>query len=135
MNLLKKGGSLVTADIANSYNRDVFALAGRNTDKFSIGCNNLIKNNKAHLLSNATDIIEMLNWDVSKNTVPKQTTLFIDLDTNEQKIYDYLKTNGKQLLDVIAIECDIPIFQLSSILIQMELKNAIKPLPGKMFEI
>ncbi|CAL2080493.1 DNA-processing protein DprA [Tenacibaculum sp. 190524A02b] len=131
----KKGGSLVTADIANSYNRDVFALAGRNTDKFSIGCNNLIKNNKAHLLSNATDIIEMLNWDVSKNTVQKQTALFVDLDTNEQKIYDYLKTNGKQLLDVIAIECDIPIFQLSSILIQMELKNAIKPLPGKMFEI
>ncbi len=131
----KKGGSLVTADIANSYNRDVFALPGRANDIYSIGCNNLIKNNQAHLLSSAYDIVKMLNWDLSKTSTPKQKELFISLTKIEQKIYDYLQENGKQLLDVIALNCDIPVYKLSAILIQMELKGVIKPLPGKLFEI
>ena len=131
----EKGGSLVTADIANSYNKDVFALPGKANDTYSKGCNNLIKNNKAHLLSTADDIINMLNWDLKKNNTPKQTQLFIPLDETEQKIYTYLQQNGKQLLDIIALDCKIPVFQLSSILMQMELKGIIKPHPGKMFEI
>jgi len=130
-----KGGSLVTADIANSYNRDVFALPGRTTDIFSKGCNNLIKNHKAHLLNSPSDIVQLLNWDIKeKIKKPIQQQLFIELKEDEQKIYDYLQKNGKQLLDIIALECNIPLFQLSSILLQMELKGVIKPLPGKMFE-
>ena len=132
----EKGGSLVTADIANSYNRDVFALAGRTTDVYSKGCNNLIKNNQAHLLTSANDIVKMLNWDIeTKTKIPKQESLFLDLNETEQKIYDYLQLNGKQVLDVIALECAIPTYQLSSILLQMELKGGITPLPGKMFEV
>lgn len=132
----EKGGSLVTADIANSYDRDVFAVPGRSTDLFSKGCNNLIKNNKAHLLTSATDIVKLLNWDIHqkpKKEIQKQ--LFVELNTQEQKIYDYLSMNGKQLLDVVALECHIPLYQLSSVLLQMELKGVIKPLPGKMFEV
>lgn len=132
----EKGGSLVTADIANSYDRDVFAVPGRSTDLFSKGCNNLIKNNKAHLLTSASDIVKLLNWDIHqkpKKEIQKQ--LFVELNTQEQKIYDYLNMNGKQLLDVVALECHIPLYQLSSILLQMELKGVIKPLPGKMFEV
>lgn len=131
-----KGGSLVTADIANSYNRDVFALPGRATDIYSKGCNNLIKNNQASLLTSSQDIIKMLNWDLSEK--PKkgiQQQLFFELNENEQKVYDLLHHKGQQLLDVISLECNIPIFQLSSILLQMELKGITKPLPGKMFEI
>ncbi|RBW59479.1 DNA-protecting protein DprA [Tenacibaculum sp. E3R01] len=131
----KKGGSLVTADIANSYNRDVFALAGRATDVFSTGCNDLIKSNKAHLLTSANDIAKMLNWDLQPSSAPKQIELFVNLNEKEQKVYDYLTIRGKQLLDIIALDCDIPVYQLSSILIQMELKNVITPLPGKMFEV
>lgn len=133
----EKGGSLVTADIANSYNKDVFALAGRVEDTFSKGCNNLIKNNQAHLLTSANDIVKMLNWDLqkTKTSTPKQTELFVNLTQEEQKIYDYLQQNGKQLLDIIALDCAIPIYQLSSILLQMELKGIIKPLPGKLFEV
>nr|WP_299031844.1 DNA-processing protein DprA [uncultured Tenacibaculum sp.] len=131
----EKGGSLVTADIANSYNRDVFALPGRATDIYSKGCNNLIKNNQAHLLTSAEDIVKMLNWDIRQAAVPKQEKLFVELDSSEQKIYDYLQQNGKQLLDDIAINCELPIYQLSSILIQLELKGVVKPLPGKMFEV
>ncbi|MFY7671898.1 DNA-processing protein DprA [Tenacibaculum sp. MEBiC06402] len=131
----EKGGSLVTADIANSYNRDVFALPGRFDDALSVGCNNLIKNNQAHLLTAAEDIITMLNWDVPKKASFVQPKLFIDLSSEEQKVYDYLKSKGKQLIDAIALDCEIPIYKLSALLIQMELKGIIKPLPGKMFEI
>ncbi|CAM1358032.1 DNA protecting protein DprA [Tenacibaculum soleae] len=132
----EKGGSLVTADIANSYNRDVFALPGKTTDMYSKGCNKLIKNNQAHLLTSATDIVKMLNWDLKQpKNQPLQQQLFVDLNNVEQKIYDYLQQNGKQLLDVIALDCEIPTYKLASILLQMELKGVVKPLPGKLFTI
>ena len=131
----EKGGSLVTADIANSYNRDVFAVPGRTSDIYSKGCNNLIKNNKAHLLTNANDIVKMLNWDIAKKPKPIQKQLFLHLSENEQKIHDLLHEKGAQLLDAISLECSIPVFQLSSILLQMEMKGLLKPLPGKMFEL
>lgn len=131
----EKGGSLVTADIANSYNRDVFAVAGRNTDRFSKGCNQLIKNNQAALLTSAEDIAKMLNWDLEpKISAPKQHKLFIELNDTEQKIYDYLFKTGKRTLDGIALECRIPVYKLAPVLLQMELKGVVNPLPGKLFE-
>ncbi|MBO9582952.1 MAG: DNA-processing protein DprA [Flavobacterium sp.] len=129
-----KGGSLITANIANEYNRDVFAVPGRVTDKYSQGCNNLIKTQKANVLTSAADLIYMLNWDIKEKSKSIQKQLFIELQPEEQKIYDFLQKNGKELLDLIAIECEIPIFKLSGILIGMELKGVIRPLPGKLFE-
>ncbi|MDV7186483.1 DNA-processing protein DprA [Lutibacter sp. TH_r2] len=131
----EKGGSLVTADIANSYNRDVFAVPGRTTDNFSKGCNDLIKRNKAAILNSAQDLIEMLNWQL-KDEEPKliQKQLFVDLDETEQLIYDFLFENGKELLDIIAINCEMPIQKTTSILFSMEMKGVVKPLPGKLFE-
>lgn len=131
----EKGGSLVTADIANSYDKDVFAVPGRTTDLYSKGCNNLIKNNRAFLLNSADEIVKMLNWDLNEKPKIIQKQLFLELNENEQKIFDLLHDKGKQLLDVISLECNIPIYQLSSILLQMELKGVSKPLPGKMFEL
>ncbi|QNM85207.1 DNA-protecting protein DprA [Polaribacter pectinis] len=131
----EKGGSLVTADIANSYDKDVFAVPGRTTDIYSKGCNNLIKNNRAQLLTSAKDIVKMLNWDIQEKPKVIQKQLFVELNENEQKIYDLLHQKGQQLLDVIALECNIPIYQLSSILLQMEMKGVLKPLPGKLFEL
>ncbi|MFS4466309.1 DNA-processing protein DprA [Maribacter sp. 2210JD10-5] len=133
----EKGGSLVTADIAHSYNRDVFAVPGRSSDKYSIGCNNLIKQQKAHMLTSAADLIYMLDWEVEekeKKTLSVQKQLFVDLDQTEQTIYTYLQENGKQLLDSIALACNIPIFKASSTLLSMEMKGVIRPLPGKLFE-
>lgn len=129
-----KGGSLITANMANEYNRDVFAVPGRITDKYSQGCNNLIKTQKANVLTNAADLVYMLNWDIKEKSKNIQKQLFIELDNEEQKIYDFLQKNGKELLDIIAIQCEIPIFKLSGILIGMELKGVIRPLPGKLFE-
>lgn len=132
----EKGGSLVTADIANSYNREVFAVPGRTTDSQSVGCNNLIKFQKAQLLSNPLDVPYLLNWQLGNDKKPVvQKQLFVELDTEEKRVYNYLKENGKELLDVIALECKIPTYKLASILLNMELKGLIRPLPGKLFEI
>ncbi|MBL4905228.1 MAG: DNA-protecting protein DprA [Flavobacteriaceae bacterium] len=131
----EKGGALVTADIANSYNRDVFAVAGRTTDVYSKGCNHLIKSNQASLLTTANDIARMLNWDLPSISKPKQVTLFIELEEDEQKVVDYLFKSGKQTLDDIALACVIPVYKLAPMLVQLELKGVLKPLPGKMFEL
>jgi DNA processing protein len=131
----EKGGSLVTANLANEYNRDVFAVPGRVSDKYSQGCNNLIKTQRANLMTSAADLVYMLNWELqreSQKAVQKQ--LFISLTNEEQKIYDYLQKTGKEMMDIIALECDFPIYRMSSILINMELKGVIRPLPGKIFE-
>ena len=132
----EKGGSLITANLANDYNRDVFAVPGRTSDKLSQGCNNLIKTSRANLLTSAADIMYILNWKTEETAASKaiQKQLFVTLEPNEQKIYDYLQKNGKQLLDVIAIENEFPVFKISSYLLNMELKGVIRPLPGKLFE-
>ena len=132
----EKGGSLVTANLANDYNRDVFAVPGRISDKYSQGCNNLIKTQRANLLSSAADLVYILNWELqreSQKVVQKQ--LFITLTEEEQIIYDYLQKTGKELMDIIALECDFPIYKISSILLNMEIKGVIRPLPGKLFEL
>lgn len=132
----EKGGSLVTADIAHSYNRDVFAVPGRTTDLQSVGCNNLIKQQKAHMLTTPLDVPYILGWKLEEEKKPViQKQLFVELDATEKTIYNYLKENDKQLLDVIAIECQIPIFKVASVLLTMELKGVVRPLPGKLFEV
>lgn len=131
----EKGGSLVTADIANSYDRDVFAVPGRTGDKYSTGCNNLIKQQRAHMITSAADLVYLLGWDVEeKETKTIQKQLFVELDDTERSIYNYLQKEGKQMLDSIALECRLPIFKVSSTLLNMEMKGVIRPLPGKLFE-
>ena len=131
----EKGGSLVTADIANSYDREVFAVPGRASDKYSVGCNNLIKKQRAHVLTSAADLVYLLGWQIEekpKKEIQKQ--LFVELDDTEKVIYGYLQSNGKQLLDTVALECKLPVFRASSTLLNMEMKGVVRPLPGKLFE-
>jgi DNA protecting protein DprA len=129
-----RGGSLITANLANDYNRDVFAVPGRVSDKYSQGCNNLIKTQKANVLTSAADLIYILNWDIENKAKPVQKQLFVELEADEQKLYDFLLKNGKELLDTIALKCDFPIYKISGMLLNMELKGVIRPLPGKLFE-
>jgi DNA processing protein len=129
-----RGGSLITANIANDYNRDVFAVPGRVTDKYSQGCNNLIKTQKANVLTSAADLVYILNWDIQTKTKPVQKQLFVTLDDDEQKVYDYLLKTGKEVMDIIALRCDFPIYRISGMLLNMELKGVIRPLPGKLFK-
>ncbi len=131
----EKGGSLVTADLAHGYNRDVFAVPGRAEDLYSRGCNNLIKQQKAHLITCAADLLYLLNWDIEPSK-PKavQSRLFVELESTEKRIYDYLLNDGKQQLDSIAASCHMPVFKVSSTLLGMEIKGVVRPLPGKLFE-
>lgn len=128
-----KGGSLITTEMANSYNRDVFAVPGRVSDLYSKGCNNLIKINKASLLQSGKDLAYLLNWEeVRVKEIQKQ--LFVELDDNETLLYNYLLKEGKQSLDIIALHNKLPIFKVSSLLLNLELKGVVRPLHGKLFE-
>ncbi|MDR5591414.1 DNA-processing protein DprA [Christiangramia sp. SM2212] len=131
----EKGGALVTADIANSYDREVFAVPGRPTDKFSIGCNNLIKSQNAHVLTSSADLAYILNWEVEQEERSVQKQLFVELENDEQKLYEFLKVQGKSELDTLSLNCNLPTFKTASLLLNMELKGAIRPLPGKLFEV
>jgi len=129
----EKGGSLVTADIANSYNREVFALPGRPTDILSKGCNELIKHQKAQMITSATDLIFYLGWELEPQQ-PKQTQLFVELSPEEEKVLSQLKDLGKTELDVLALACQMPTFEITTYLLNLELNGLVRPLPGKMFE-
>ncbi len=129
------GGSLITANLAIDYNREVFSLPGKSTDRFSVGCNNLIKTQRAQLITNAQDLIYYLNWEKAKPKKAIQKQLFVELDETEQKIFNFLLPLERELIDTIAISCNIPVYQLSSVLLTMELKGLIRPLPGKFFEL
>lgn len=131
----EKGGSLVTADIANSYDREVFAVPGRPSDSQSKGCNELIKRQQAHALTSAVDLIYMLNWQAEQKINAVQKQLFVELEEEEKVLYRFLKDNGKEQLDLIALNCSIPTFKAATLLLNMELKGVIKPLPGKLFEL
>lgn len=127
------GGALVTADIANSYNRDVFAVPGRPDDQWSAGCNSLIKNNKASLAECSDDIEYFLDWKPEKSKPAVQRTLFSDLDDTEKLIYELLTKEGELSIDVICRSLSIPINKLSSLLLQMEFKGLLKCAPGNQY--
>jgi len=131
----EKGGALVTADIANSYNRDVFAFPGRTTDPYSKGCNNLIKMNKAVLVDNQADIEKAMNWDIN-TSAPRhiQTSMFVELDADEQKLFDLLK-GGDRFVDEITIETQLSMSRVSSLLLGLEFKGLVSSLPGKMYRL
>lgn len=132
----EKGGSLVTADIANSYNRDVFAVPGRVGDIQSQGCNNLIKSQQAHLITSAADIIYMLGWAPRKKMVSiQQTQLFVELSPEEKDICNCLRTKDKIHLDTLALQCKLSTSKTATLLLKMELKGIVKPLPGKFFSL
>jgi DNA processing protein len=128
-----KGGALITADIANSYNRDVFAVPGRPDDQWSAGCNSLIRSNKASLTECSDDVEYFLNWKPEKSKPVVQRTLFSDLDENERKIFELLTKQGEQSIDTICRSLEIPVYKLSSLLLQMEFKGLLKCSPGNLY--
>jgi len=130
-----KGGSLVTADIANSYSRDVFAVPGRATDPQSHGCNMLIKTHQASIITSAADLVYHLGWDldeIQKPNLPPQVVM--PLDGEEKILYNFLKDKDKVLLDTIAVGCAMPTYKVAQLLLKLEMKSLVRPLPGKLFQ-
>ncbi|HRG39439.1 MAG TPA: DNA-processing protein DprA, partial [Bacteroidia bacterium] len=131
-----KGGSLITAEIANSYSRDVFAFPGRVDDHSSAGCNNLIRQHKAALVQSAADVIYMLGWEktIGINS-PIQKQLFIELKPNEELIVSILKEKQQLPIDDLCLLCKLPMSIISSVLLTLEFAGIIKSLPGKVYRL
>ena len=132
-----KGGALITADIAESYQRDCFAFPGRVGDEFSIGCNNLIRNNRAALLQSAEELVKAMAWDtVCQKPQAIQRELFFDLSPEEEVVYKLLQQqeNGMQINSLV-VSANIPINRMTGILFEMEMKGIIRALAGGVYRV
>ena len=129
-----KGGSIITAHIANSYNRDIFAIPGTIFDDMHAGCHDLIRRNIAALVTSGQDILDMMNWD-SDAPQSVQTQLFPELSEDEQLVFNFIQT-GKKTIDEISTHCTgFSPSKLAGLLLTMELKGVISALPGKSYSI
>ncbi|MEG1838422.1 MAG: DNA-processing protein DprA [Bacteroidaceae bacterium] len=132
-----KGGGLITADIAQSYHRDCFAFPGRVNDEYSIGCNNLIRDNKAALIRSAEDFVKAMCWDTDNKpaTTPVQRQLFPDLTDEEQNIVTILQKEGDKQINSLVVETNIPINRMTAALFTLEMKGVVKTLAGGMYQL
>ncbi|MDZ4846096.1 MAG: DNA-processing protein DprA [Chitinophagales bacterium] len=133
----KKGGAIITAEIANTYNRDVFAVPGNINAQYSEGCNFLIRTNKAALLDDVNEFIEAMSWSQEKKNgkAAKQARLFENLDADEQTLVDILKAEQKIRIDELSQKMNRPSGVIANSLLSLELKGIVKTLPGKVYEL
>ncbi|MEQ1553047.1 MAG: DNA-processing protein DprA [Ferruginibacter sp.] len=130
-----KGGSLITAELANSYNKDVFAIPGRVTDTRSEGCNYLIRNNKALLATSADDILHIMNWKDAPKKIKTQRELFIELTPNEKIITDILKDRENIQIDELYFKSGLSSSAVAQALLMLEMQGVVASLPGKVFKL
>jgi DNA processing protein len=131
----EKGGALITADLANSYNRDVFAFPGRVTDRYSVGCNRLIKTNRAALIENYQDLEYILGWQSDKPpSCSPQKKLFVELKDDESRILKIIKSNVELSIDQISLYSNMPMSKVSAILLGLEFNGLVKCMPGKVYK-
>ena len=133
-----KGGSLITADLAFGYNREVFSVPGRPGDALSQGCNLMIRDQKAQLLQSAEEFVNSMNWDLERvPNRPAQATWSTreDLEIREKTVAGFLTDKGEQLLDEIAFGCQLPVQAVAAVLFQLEMKDVVEALPGKRFRL
>lgn len=131
-----KGGSMITAQLADAYNRDVFALPGRVNDTKSCGCNHLIKHNKAILLSDANDLLEVMGWkEKTKTKTKKQRELFIELSAEEKHIVNLLQQKEAVHIDEINLAGGLSSSTIAAAILNLELQNIVTSLPGKMYKL
>ena len=132
----KKGGSLITAELGNGYNKDVFAIPGRTNDLKSEGCNYLIKNNKAALINSADDFLEMMNWKPApKSSAKKQRELFIELLPDEKIVVDILQQQESIQIDELYFKSGLSSSAVATALLMLEMQNVIIALPGKLYKL
>jgi DNA processing protein len=131
-----KGGSLITAELANGYNKDVFAIPGRIGDSKSEGCNYLIKNNKAAMITSSEDVIENMSWSETKKVNPKkQKELFIELTANEKIIFNIIMPAGQLHIDEIYLKSNLSSSSVAEALLMLEMQNVVASLPGKIYKL
>ncbi len=126
-----KGGSIITANLALGYDRDVFAIPGRITDPLAAGCNQLIRHHKAFMVRGAEDIVRNMNWDVQKKA--KQAKLFESLSTEEKSVVSIMKGREASYADELSVEAQMTCGEMASQLLVLELKGVVKSVPGNKF--
>lgn len=131
----KKGGAIITAELAFSYNRDVFAVPGRANDAFSKGCNYLIKVNKAAMVESADDLAYLLGWDNVEKKPNQQPELFVTLTDEEHKIYQILKENGECGMDDLMVKSRLPVSKIAASLLNLEFQGMVITLPGNRYKL
>ncbi len=131
----RKGGAIITADIAFSYNRDVFAVPGRVNDQYSKGCNYLLKTNKAAMAESADDIAYLLGWDDVRKEDNRQLELFSNLTADEQTLIEILQKYGECGVDELMVKSGLQLSKIASALLNMEFKGIILSLPGKRYRV
>jgi DNA processing protein len=130
-----KGGALITAEIANSYNKDVFAFPGNIGQSHSEGCNNLIKSNRAHLITGLKDLEYITGWTLGQAPPKKEMVALESFEPMEQIVLKTLLENNKQLMiDELSWKSNVPIGQLASVLLSLEFKGVVASLPGKIYK-
>lgn len=130
-----KGGSMITANLAYSYNRDVFAVPGKTTDSKSEGCNYLIQSNKAVLIRNGEDIIEQMGWEEKQKKKTIQKQLFVDLTPDEKMIAQLLQQQEQMHIDDINLQSNINSSSVAAALLMMEMNGLVKSMPGKIYKL
>jgi DNA processing protein len=128
------GGSIITAELANSYHRDVFAIPGRVGDKRSEGCNKLIKSHKAALLESVKDFEYVMGWTLPEAAKPIQKKLFVDLSEGEEKVLNALREKGRTQIDELSLILNVPVSKSMVHLLNLELNGLVRSLPGKFYE-
>ncbi|HTL81214.1 MAG TPA: DNA-processing protein DprA [Bacteroidia bacterium] len=132
----ESGGSMITAEFANNYNRDVFAFPGRVGDEFSAGCHKLIKNHKAALIESANDLLKYMGWDEApKNKTVQQSSLALQLSEDELNIVAKMQGQGNVHIDELCTTTGFAMGKLSALLLTMEFAGAVKSLPGKFYRL
>jgi DNA processing protein len=131
-----KGGSMITAELAYNYNRDLFAVPGKTTDAKSAGCLRLIQQNKASIFISPIQLIEGMGWEQHKKIAPKkQRELFIELSDDERTIIDILKQKDSVHVDEMYIQSGLSSSSIAAALLNLELQNVITSLPGKLLKL
>lgn len=131
-----KGGSMITAELANGYNKDVFAVPGKITDNKSAGCNYLIKNNKAILYTDAGELMEIMGWQQKKKPgARKQKELFIELSAEEKTVVAILREKEAVHIDEINQQSGMNSSITAACILNLELQNVILSLPGKLYKL
>lgn len=132
-----KGGSLITAGLAESYNRDCFAVPGRIHDPHSIGCNQLIRDNKAALLTSAEEFVKAMGWQAEQPARPThvQLGLFLDLTPDEERVVQVLTQRGDLHINTLVVEANLPVNKMSTLLFELEMKGVVRAMAGGTYHL
>jgi DNA processing protein len=130
-----QGGSLITCNLANDYGKDVFAVPGPIYSRYSRGCHKIISDNKAHVFTGTEEFLKFMSWEENHQKQAVQLNLLQEMDDSEKAVFNFIREKKQVSIDVLSVVHQIPMGQLSSLLLTMEIAGFLKSLPGKFYAL